>query len=110
MAFTPDQVRAARRAPWAPLTIREHEIIAGVMAGWSNDELSWRLSLARKTVEAYLSRLFIRYGVLTRTELGILAEREQMLSLPVDRRRGALPVPRARARGEVDRVSPASRT
>jgi DNA-binding NarL/FixJ family response regulator len=109
MAFTPDQVRAARRAPWAPLTTREHQIIAGVMAGWTNDELSWRLNLARKTVEAYLSRLFIRYGVVTRTELGILAEREQMLSLPVNRRRAGMPLPGAGVRGDVERVSPASR-
>ena len=48
---------------------------------------SAQLHLARKTVEAYLSRLYIRYRVVTRTELGVLAEREQMLSLPVDRRR-----------------------
>lgn len=87
LAFTSEQIRAGRRAPWAPLTQREHEIIAGVMAGWSNDELSSQLHVARKTVEAYLSRLYIRYRVVTRTELGVLAEREQMLSLPVDRRR-----------------------
>lgn len=101
LAFTGEQLRAARSAPWLPLTPREHEIIAGVMAGWSNDELSSRLHLARKTVEAYLSRLFVRYRVVTRTELGILAEREQLLSLPVDPRRIG-----TQASG---RVSPASR-
>ncbi len=84
LAFTQEQLRARRNAPWAPLTPREHQVIAGVMAGRSNDELSVDLSLSRKTVEAYLSRLFIRFNVATRTELGILAEREQLLSLPVD--------------------------
>lgn len=87
LAFSADQIRASRGARWAPLTSREHDIVAGVMAGRSNDEISADLGVARKTIEAYLSRLFIRFDVTTRTELGILAEREQLLSLPVDRRR-----------------------
>jgi DNA-binding NarL/FixJ family response regulator len=57
------------------------------MAGRSNDELSGDLGLARKSVEAYLSRLFIRFDVTTRTELAMFAEREELLALPVDRRR-----------------------
>jgi DNA-binding NarL/FixJ family response regulator len=87
LAFSAEQLRASRSAAWAPLTAREHEIIEGVMVGRSNDEISADLGLARKTVEAYISRLFIRFDVATRTELGILAEREQLLALPVDRRR-----------------------
>ena len=87
LAFSAEQLRASRGAAWAPLTGREHEIIEGVMAGRSNDELSADLGLARKTVEAYISRLFVRFDVATRTELGILAEREQILALPIDRRR-----------------------
>jgi len=87
LAFSAEQLRASRSAAWAPLTAREHEVIEGVMAGRSNDELSADLGLARKTVEAYISRLFVRFNVATRTELGILAEREQILALPVDRRR-----------------------
>jgi DNA-binding CsgD family transcriptional regulator len=54
-----------------------------VLAGRSNDELSADLRIARKTVEAYLTRLYARFGVLSRTELAVLAEREQWLSLPV---------------------------
>ena len=91
LAFTAEQVRESRKAAWAPLTEREHDIIAGVMAGRSNDELSGDLGLARKSVEAYLSRLFIRFDVTTRTELAILAEREGLLALPVDRRRRETP-------------------
>lgn len=81
-AFPRDLVRPGRNR-WIPLTRREHDIIAGVLAGRSNDELSADLRVARKTVEAYLTRLYNRFGVLTRTELAILAEREQWLSLPV---------------------------
>lgn len=85
LAFTADQLHSSRRAGWTPLTRREHDIIEGVMQGRSNDELSSALGLSRKTVEAYLSRLFERFGVVTRTELAILAEREQWLDLPVQR-------------------------
>ena len=86
LAFSVEQLHASRHATWAPLTPREHDVIAGVMAGRSNDELSGDLGVTRKTIEAYLSRLFVRYDVGTRTELGILAEREQLLDLPVGRR------------------------
>jgi DNA-binding NarL/FixJ family response regulator len=85
LAFTADQLRASWRAGWTPLTSRERDIIEGVMAGQSNDELSARLMISRKTVEAYLSRLFERFAVVTRTELAVLAEREQWLALPTQR-------------------------
>lgn len=81
-AFPREASRPARNR-WHPLTRREHDIIAGVLAGRSNDELSADLRIARKTVEAYLTRLYARFGVLSRTELAVLAEREQWLSLPV---------------------------
>jgi len=90
LTFTPEQLRASRRAAWAPLTEREHAVLEGVLRGRSNDELGGDLGLSRKTVEAYLSRLFARYGVMTRTELAIHVEREQLLDLPVTaRRKGA---------------------
>lgn len=82
LAFSAEQLRASWRAGWTPLTARERDIIEGVMAGQSNDELSVHLNVSRKTVEAYLTRLFERFGVLTRTELAVLAEREQWLGLP----------------------------
>ena len=81
-AFPREAIRPAR-GRWQPLTRREHDLIAGVLAGRSNDELSADLRIARKTVEAYLTRLYARFGVLSRTELAVLAEREQWLSLPV---------------------------
>jgi DNA-binding NarL/FixJ family response regulator len=85
LAFSADQLHSSRRAGWTPLTRREHDVIEGVMQGRSNDELSSALHVSRKTVEAYLSRLFERFAVVTRTELAILAEREQWLDLPVQR-------------------------
>lgn len=92
LAYSAEQLRASWRAGWTPLTSRERDIIAGVMAGRSNDELSAHLRISRKTVEAYLSRLFDRFGVLTRTELAVIAEREQWLALPTQRT-GRIPRP-----------------
>jgi DNA-binding NarL/FixJ family response regulator len=85
LLFTADQLRASRSGAWQPLTVREHEIIAGIIAGQSNDELARDLGLSRKTVEAYITRLLARYGFLTRTELAVHADRELLLDLPTRR-------------------------
>ncbi len=54
-----------------------------MLAGRSNDEIGLDLRIRRKTVESYLSRLFERFGVSSRTELALLAEREGWLDLPL---------------------------
>ena len=82
LAFTEDQLRASRTASWAPLTSREHDVLVGVVEGRSNDELAGDLGLSRKTIEAHVARLFARFGVASRTELAVLAERGQVLDLP----------------------------
>jgi DNA-binding NarL/FixJ family response regulator len=82
LLFTADQLRAARSGAWRPLTAREHQIIEGVIDGRSNEELAGDLGLSRKTVEAYITRLLARYGFMTRTELAVHADREQLLDLP----------------------------
>ena len=87
MAFTAEQFRAARGAPWAPLTPREHDLLAGIAEGRSNDELAADLGLASKTVEKHLARLFARFGVVTRTELALAVERGALLDLPTRERR-----------------------
>ncbi len=66
------------------LTARQVDLVRLVAEGWSNDEIAVRLSLSRKTVEAYLSRLFERWGVATRTELALRAEREGWLDPTAD--------------------------
>jgi len=64
------------------LTRREVEVVRLVSTGHSNDEIAARLGIARKTVEAYLSKLFERWGFATRTELAVWAEREGWLDVP----------------------------
>jgi two-component system competent response regulator ComA len=63
------------------LTKRELEIVEGVMRGRSNDEIAAELGLARKTVEAHLTRLFGRFQITTRTELALKADREGWLAV-----------------------------
>lgn len=69
----------AALAGTAELTGRELDVVRLVAEGWSNDEIAARLSVSRKTVEAYLTRLFERWQVATRTELALYAEREGWL-------------------------------
>jgi two-component system, NarL family, nitrate/nitrite response regulator NarL len=64
------------------LSRREVEVVRLVSTGHSNDEIAARLGIARKTVEAYLTKLFERWGFATRTELAIWAEREGWLDIP----------------------------
>lgn len=58
---------------------RELDVIQLVVDGYSNDEIASRLDLSRKTVEAYLGRLYERWAASSRTELAVLAEREGWL-------------------------------
>ncbi len=81
-AFEARHLQAANRARRQRLTPREREVVARVVAGRSNDEISADLGVARKTIEAYLTRLFERFEVGSRTELALKAEREGWLGLP----------------------------
>ena len=74
-AFSATALRAVRTAPRRP-SDRELEVLRLVCAGASNDEVGAALGLSEKTVESHLRRLFDRYGVLSRTELAVLAVRE----------------------------------
>jgi DNA-binding NarL/FixJ family response regulator len=78
--FAPAAMRAARRAPRAP-SAREVELLVLLLDGASNDEVAAGLDLSVKTVESHLRRLFGRYGVLSRTELVVLALREGWVRL-----------------------------
>lgn len=71
-------LRALRDAPRRPST-RELGAIRLLARGASNDEIAVGLGISVKTVESHLRRLFGRYGVLSRTELAMLAVREGWL-------------------------------
>ena len=75
-AFESRHLAAAREIGRRTLTERERQVVQGLIAGRSNDEIGLDLGLKKKTVEAYLTRVYQRFGVSSRTELAILAERE----------------------------------
>jgi DNA-binding NarL/FixJ family response regulator len=76
--FPPVTLVALRDAPRRP-TDREIQTIRLLAGGATNDEIAMQLGISIKTVESHLRRLFGRYGVLSRTELAILAVREGWL-------------------------------
>jgi DNA-binding NarL/FixJ family response regulator len=76
--FPPVTLRALRDAPRRP-SVREMSAIRLLARGASNDEIAVGLGISVKTVESHLRRLFGRYGVLSRTELAMLAVREGWL-------------------------------
>lgn len=80
-AFSAAMLRAIRSAPRRP-SDRELEVLALLCGGASNDEIGSRLGVTEKTVESHLRRLFDRYGVLSRTELAVLALREGWVPEP----------------------------
>jgi DNA-binding NarL/FixJ family response regulator len=60
---------------------RELEVIDRVRSGLSNDEIGVRLGISARGVESGIRRLFVRYGLVSRSELVALAERQGWLAL-----------------------------
>lgn len=74
-AFSAATLDAARFGPRTP-SGREIEVLAQLQGGATSDEIGARLQISARTVESHLRRLFDRYGVVSRTELAVLAVRE----------------------------------
>jgi DNA-binding NarL/FixJ family response regulator len=70
---------SARRAPAVP-TARERELLTMLIAGASNDEISYAMGIRVKTVEGMLRRLYDRYGTANRTQLVRFAMRQGWLT------------------------------
>lgn len=76
--YPPAALRTARRARPRP-SASELEAIRLLARGATNRDIARERSIAIKTVESQLRRLFDRYDVVNRTELARLAEREGWL-------------------------------
>lgn len=55
------------------LTPRENEIVAAVVAGYSNPEIAEKFSLSEHTVKHHLTHIFDKLGVYSRLELALFA-------------------------------------
>ncbi|HEX9044683.1 MAG TPA: response regulator transcription factor [Candidatus Limnocylindrales bacterium] len=82
-AFSSAQLAGVREAGPLRLSPTDLGIVAGLVAGRSNDEIAGDLGIARKTVETHLTRLFAAYDVASRLELAVRAEREGWLDVPL---------------------------
>ena len=79
-AFSADQLREANTR-FVRLTPRERQIVDLILRGRSNEEIAGAIGASRKTVEAHLSHLYERYGIASRVELALRAERDGWLDL-----------------------------
>ena len=71
-AFSAAALESARFGPRPPSS-REIAVLEGLRAGSSSDEIGRELGISTRTVESHLRRMFDRYGVVSRTELALLA-------------------------------------
>jgi two-component system, NarL family, response regulator DevR len=67
-----DAVRYGTRQP----SEREVAVMRELQLGATSEEIGARLGISGRTVESHLRRLFDRYGVVSRTELAVLALHE----------------------------------
>ena len=64
------------------LSPRELDVVRLVVDGLTNDEIGVALRIGARTVETHITRVFERFGVVSRTELAARALREGWLDLP----------------------------
>jgi DNA-binding NarL/FixJ family response regulator len=74
-AFSATSLDAARYAPRPP-SDREIAVLRELHRGSTSEEIGGLLGISPRTVESHLRRLFDRYGVVSRTELAVLALNE----------------------------------
>lgn len=70
--FTPSSGEEPRRQKFA-LTPRELEIIATIVAGYTNKDIAEKFSLSEQTVKHHLTNIFDKLGVSNRLELALFA-------------------------------------
>jgi branched-chain amino acid transport system substrate-binding protein len=70
------------RSPWG-LTVREHEVLTGVVAGMTNPEIASWLRTTRRTVATHVERILDKLGVPTRAGAAALATAGQELLAPL---------------------------
>ena len=62
------------------LTPREREIVAAVLAGYSNSDIAGDFSLSEHTVKHHITHIFYKLGVSTRLELALFAINHHLVS------------------------------
>lgn len=52
-----------------PLTMRQHEVLRGILDGFTNKEIAWNLKVSESSIKAVIQELFHKAGVRTRSQL-----------------------------------------
>jgi two-component system, NarL family, nitrate/nitrite response regulator NarL len=61
------------------LTQRELEIVAAIVAGYSNKDIAGKFSLSEQTVKHHLTNIFDKLGVSSRLELALFASHHRLV-------------------------------
>lgn len=69
------------RYPIQPLSAREKDILAEVVAGRSNKQIAYKLKIALKTVEAHISRISKKLRVPTRVGIAVFAVKAHLVNI-----------------------------
>ena len=56
-------------SPFETLSAREHVVLQHIIGGATSSDIARHLSLSRKTVDTYRSRVMVKLGVANRSEL-----------------------------------------
>lgn len=70
--LVPSLGEEARRKNFG-LTRRELEVVASIVAGYTNKEIAQKFSLSQQTVKHHLTKVFDKLGVFNRLELALFA-------------------------------------
>jgi two-component system, NarL family, response regulator DesR len=82
-AFEPSLVSSITSAKQLGLSSQDRQVVAGILAGRTNDEIGADMHVSRKTVEFHVSKMLERFGLVSRVELARMAEHDQWLASPV---------------------------
>ena len=79
-AFSAEQLRDSQ-TKLVRLTPRERSILRLILEGRSNEEIAAAIGTSHKTVEAHLTHMYERFGIASRVELALRADRDGWLDL-----------------------------
>jgi DNA-binding NarL/FixJ family response regulator len=69
------------KSPYERLSVRERAVLRGIVAGSSSADIAQHLSLSRKTIDTYRSRMMVKLGVPNRSALIRFAIEHEMIAV-----------------------------
>jgi DNA-binding NarL/FixJ family response regulator len=69
------------KSPMERLSLRERDVLRWIVAGSSSADIGQRLSLSRKTVDTYRSRMMVKLGVANRSALIRFAIEHEIMAM-----------------------------